>query len=190
MFCAQQCVTSRCRQVHKEKKCVLCTFLICWWKDQAFIINSLWYHISICIDYCSYLCNYWIYLFDYVSHPCFNCLSLLSRDLVSSQRSASATTTPSRNFFSTFLPQGKRAPVKTPQGMTGSSPSQASLGRKDPLANQVRAGDVLEVSRGTLIDFRCIFQRLSYCCVVVVKVGYIPFLNLKYVMYFPGNYEF
>ncbi|XP_071392461.1 WD repeat-containing protein 91 [Centroberyx affinis] len=57
-------------------------------------------------------------------------------DLVSSQRAASTTTTPSRNFFSTFLPQGRRTPGKTPQGAAGSSPSQGALGRKDPPTNQ------------------------------------------------------
>ncbi|XP_062410520.1 WD repeat-containing protein 91 [Sardina pilchardus] len=56
-------------------------------------------------------------------------------DLVSSQRPANLTT-PSRNFFSTFLPQGKRAPAKTPQA-AGSSPTQASMGRKDTVANHV-----------------------------------------------------
>ncbi|XP_074545987.1 WD repeat-containing protein 91 isoform X2 [Halichoeres trimaculatus] len=45
-------------------------------------------------------------------------------DLVSSTRTATTTTTPSRNFFSTFLPQGKRTPGKPPQVTTGSSPSQ------------------------------------------------------------------
>ncbi|XP_062340047.1 WD repeat-containing protein 91 isoform X1 [Osmerus eperlanus] len=59
-------------------------------------------------------------------------------DLVSSQRTVNLTSTaPSRNFFYTFLPQGRRAPGKTPQG-AGSSPTQASLGRKDTAANQVR----------------------------------------------------
>ncbi|KAI1904876.1 hypothetical protein AGOR_G00010180 [Albula goreensis] len=55
-------------------------------------------------------------------------------DLVSSQRNVSLAT-PSRNFFSTFLPQGRRAPGKTPQG-AGSSPTQASMGRRDAAANQ------------------------------------------------------
>uniref|UniRef100_A0A672PXW8 WD repeat-containing protein 91 n=1 Tax=Sinocyclocheilus grahami TaxID=75366 RepID=A0A672PXW8_SINGR len=53
-------------------------------------------------------------------------------DLVSSQRNVNMTT-PSRNFFSTFLPQGRRAPGKTAPGPQ-SSPTQASLGRKDPAA--------------------------------------------------------
>uniref|UniRef100_A0A8C2WRS5 WD repeat-containing protein 91 n=1 Tax=Cyclopterus lumpus TaxID=8103 RepID=A0A8C2WRS5_CYCLU len=56
-------------------------------------------------------------------------------DLVSSQRPVSAATTPSRNFFSTFLPQGRRTPGKLPQFTTGSSPSQAAVGRKDPPIN-------------------------------------------------------
>ncbi|KAM9841724.1 WD repeat-containing protein 91 [Aulostomus maculatus] len=57
-------------------------------------------------------------------------------DLVSIQRAVSTTATPSRNFFSTFLPQGRRTPGKTPQVPTGSSPSQAAMGRKDPATNQ------------------------------------------------------
>ncbi|XP_072518426.1 WD repeat-containing protein 91 [Salminus brasiliensis] len=56
-------------------------------------------------------------------------------DLVTSQRAANPTT-PSRNFFSTFLPQGRRTPARTPQGAPGSSPTQAALGRKDPTASQ------------------------------------------------------
>ncbi|KAL7376826.1 hypothetical protein ABVT39_016581 [Epinephelus coioides] len=52
-------------------------------------------------------------------------------DLVSSQRPVSTATTPSRNFFSTFLPQGRRTPGKPPQPTTGSSPSQVAVGRKD-----------------------------------------------------------
>ncbi|XP_058271538.1 WD repeat-containing protein 91 [Hemibagrus wyckioides] len=55
-------------------------------------------------------------------------------DLVSSQRVVNPTT-PSRNFFS-FLPQGRRAPVRTPQGATSSSPTQATLGRKETAASQ------------------------------------------------------
>uniref|UniRef100_A0A671QY24 WD repeat-containing protein 91 n=1 Tax=Sinocyclocheilus anshuiensis TaxID=1608454 RepID=A0A671QY24_9TELE len=53
-------------------------------------------------------------------------------DLVSSQRNVNMTT-PSRNFFSTFLPQGRRTPGKMAPGPQ-SSPTQASLGRKDPAA--------------------------------------------------------
>ncbi|XP_045922321.1 WD repeat-containing protein 91 isoform X2 [Micropterus dolomieu] len=56
-------------------------------------------------------------------------------DLVSSQRAVSTTTTPSRNFFSTFLPQGRRTPGKSPQFPSGSSPSQVAVGRKDPPTN-------------------------------------------------------
>ncbi|CAJ1071073.1 WD repeat-containing protein 91 isoform X1 [Xyrichtys novacula] len=56
-------------------------------------------------------------------------------DLVSSTRTVTTTTTPSRNFFSTFLPQGKRTPGKPPQVATGTSPSQVAVGRKDPLTN-------------------------------------------------------
>ncbi|KAM3599742.1 uncharacterized protein V6R79_010652 [Siganus canaliculatus] len=56
-------------------------------------------------------------------------------DLVSSQRVVSAVTTPSRNFFSTFLPQGRRTPGKPAQFTTGSSPNQTAVGRKDPPAN-------------------------------------------------------
>ncbi|KAJ8286672.1 hypothetical protein GJAV_G00041840 [Gymnothorax javanicus] len=55
-------------------------------------------------------------------------------DLVSSHRNVGLAT-PSRNFFSTFLPQGKRAPGKTPQG-AGTSPTQASMGRRDGVVNQ------------------------------------------------------
>ncbi|KAM6902231.1 WD repeat-containing protein 91 [Xenentodon cancila] len=57
-------------------------------------------------------------------------------DLVSSQRAISATATPSRNFFSSFLHQGRRIPGKPPQMTSGSSPSQAAVGRKDPSAPQ------------------------------------------------------
>ncbi|XP_019961873.2 WD repeat-containing protein 91 isoform X2 [Paralichthys olivaceus] len=57
-------------------------------------------------------------------------------DLVSSQRAVGTTTTPSRNFFSTFLPQGRRTPGKPPQVSAGSSPNQAAVSRKDPPTNQ------------------------------------------------------
>ncbi|XP_059214487.1 WD repeat-containing protein 91 [Centropristis striata] len=53
-------------------------------------------------------------------------------DLVPSQRPISNATAPSRNFFSTFLPQARRTPGKPTQFTTGSSPSQAAVGRKDP----------------------------------------------------------
>uniref|UniRef100_A0A8C9ZKT2 WD repeat-containing protein 91 n=1 Tax=Sander lucioperca TaxID=283035 RepID=A0A8C9ZKT2_SANLU len=65
-------------------------------------------------------------------------------DLVSSQRPVSTTTTSSRNFFSTFLPQGRRTPGKVPQFTTGSSPSQLAVGRKDPPTNLVRVGHVFK----------------------------------------------
>ncbi|XP_026153644.1 WD repeat-containing protein 91 [Mastacembelus armatus] len=57
-------------------------------------------------------------------------------EMVSSQRAASTVATPSRNFFSTFLPQGRRTPGKPPQVTTGSSPSQVAVGRKDPPTSQ------------------------------------------------------
>uniref|UniRef100_A0A3B5LI55 WD repeat-containing protein 91 n=1 Tax=Xiphophorus couchianus TaxID=32473 RepID=A0A3B5LI55_9TELE len=53
-----------------------------------------------------------------------------TEDLVSSQRVVSAATAPSRNFFSTLLPQAKRAPMKAPPPTSG-SPNQAALGRKE-----------------------------------------------------------
>lgn len=63
-------------------------------------------------------------------------------DLVSSQRNVNMTT-PSRNFFSTFLPQTRRTPGKMAPGPQ-SSPTQASLGRKDPAAaaQSVKARDL------------------------------------------------
>uniref|UniRef100_A0A8C4EKX2 WD repeat-containing protein 91 n=1 Tax=Dicentrarchus labrax TaxID=13489 RepID=A0A8C4EKX2_DICLA len=67
-------------------------------------------------------------------------------DLVSSQRAVSTATTPSRNFFSTFLPQGRRTPGKLPQFTTGSSPSQVAVGRKDPATNPVRPSLVFKSS--------------------------------------------
>ncbi|XP_041728319.1 WD repeat-containing protein 91 isoform X3 [Coregonus clupeaformis] len=66
-------------------------------------------------------------------------------DLVTSQHNPALTTTPSRNFFATFLPQTRRVPGKTPRGLPGSSPTQASLGCKDPAANQAK--DPLPVSK-------------------------------------------
>uniref|UniRef100_A0A671V9F1 WD repeat-containing protein 91 n=1 Tax=Sparus aurata TaxID=8175 RepID=A0A671V9F1_SPAAU len=65
-------------------------------------------------------------------------------DLVSSQRAVSTGTTPSRNFFSTFLPQGRRTPVKPPQITAGTSPGQVAVGRKDPPTIPVREWQVLE----------------------------------------------
>uniref|UniRef100_A0A8C1SPY0 WD repeat-containing protein 91 n=1 Tax=Cyprinus carpio TaxID=7962 RepID=A0A8C1SPY0_CYPCA len=67
---------------------------------------------------------------QYVQH--MDRLSDTELDLVSSQRNVNMTT-PSRNFFSTFLPQGRRVSGKTSPGPQ-SSPTQASLGRKDPAA--------------------------------------------------------
>ncbi|XP_011491200.1 WD repeat-containing protein 91 isoform X2 [Oryzias latipes] len=58
-------------------------------------------------------------------------------DLVSSQRAVSTTTPPSRNFFSTFLPQGRRTSGKTPQMTSGSLPSHPSGARKEPSAGQL-----------------------------------------------------
>ncbi|XP_061149340.1 WD repeat-containing protein 91 [Syngnathus typhle] len=68
-------------------------------------------------------------------------------DLVSSQRAVSVTTTPSRNFFSTFLPQGRRAPgAKTQQVTLVSSPSQAAVGRKDqPSIQSSKSRDAVQV---------------------------------------------
>uniref|UniRef100_A0A3B3BD76 WD repeat-containing protein 91 n=1 Tax=Oryzias melastigma TaxID=30732 RepID=A0A3B3BD76_ORYME len=60
-------------------------------------------------------------------------------DLVSSQRAVSTTTPPSRNFFSTFLPQGRRTPGKTPQMTPGALPSHPPGAKRDPSANQVKA---------------------------------------------------
>ncbi|XP_014853861.1 PREDICTED: WD repeat-containing protein 91 isoform X2 [Poecilia mexicana] len=66
-------------------------------------------------------------------------------DLVSSQRVVSAAATPSRNFFSTLLPQAKRAPMKAPP--TSGSPSQAALGRKELPANQAVKSKELSQSK-------------------------------------------
>uniref|UniRef100_A0A3B4V1X5 WD repeat-containing protein 91 n=1 Tax=Seriola dumerili TaxID=41447 RepID=A0A3B4V1X5_SERDU len=68
-------------------------------------------------------------------------------DLVSSQRAVSTTTTPSRNFFSTFLPQGRRTPGKPPQVTAGSSPSQLVVSRKDAPTSQTpeKKGETGEV---------------------------------------------
>ncbi|XP_030598319.1 WD repeat-containing protein 91 [Archocentrus centrarchus] len=57
-------------------------------------------------------------------------------DLVTSQRAVSSATTSTRNFFSTFLPQGRRTSGKPLQATSGSSPSQAAMGRRDPSSNQ------------------------------------------------------
>ncbi|XP_019745968.1 WD repeat-containing protein 91 isoform X4 [Hippocampus comes] len=68
-------------------------------------------------------------------------------DLVSSQRAVSVVTTPSRNFFSTFLPQGRRTPGgKAHQGTSVSSPSQAAVGRKDqPTSQSSKTKDAVQL---------------------------------------------
>ncbi|XP_061554135.1 WD repeat-containing protein 91 isoform X3 [Phycodurus eques] len=72
-------------------------------------------------------------------------------DLVSSQRAVSVATTPSRNFFSTFLPQGRRTPGgKTQQVTSVSSPSQAAVGRKDQPTSQVKGPKSLSTIGATL----------------------------------------
>ncbi|XP_047426070.1 WD repeat-containing protein 91 isoform X2 [Mugil cephalus] len=53
-------------------------------------------------------------------------------DLMSSQRAMAIATAPSKNFFSTFLPPGRRTPGKPPQVTTGSSSSQTGVIRQDP----------------------------------------------------------
>ncbi|TRY97122.1 hypothetical protein DNTS_032783 [Danionella cerebrum] len=58
-------------------------------------------------------------------------------DLVSSQKNLNMAT-PSRNFFSTFLPQGRRAPAKQ------ASPTQAALGRKET-SQSMKAKDARDV---------------------------------------------
>uniref|UniRef100_A0A8C7ZR76 WD repeat-containing protein 91 n=1 Tax=Oryzias sinensis TaxID=183150 RepID=A0A8C7ZR76_9TELE len=74
-------------------------------------------------------------------------------DLVSSQRAVSTTTPPSRNFFSTFLPQGRRTSGKTPQMTSGSLPSHPSGARKEPSASQVKAdGGFMETLSQTATD--------------------------------------
>nr|XP_057913246.1 WD repeat-containing protein 91 isoform X2 [Doryrhamphus excisus] len=58
-------------------------------------------------------------------------------DLVTRQRPVSAASTPSRNFFSTLLPQGRRTPaVKAKPLTSASSPSQAAVGRKEQASSQ------------------------------------------------------
>lgn len=59
-------------------------------------------------------------------------------DLVTSQRAVSVATPPSRNFFSTFLPQTRRTPAKPPLLPSSSSPSQQAGGKKEPQLNLVR----------------------------------------------------
>ncbi|XP_056288280.1 WD repeat-containing protein 91 [Pseudoliparis swirei] len=71
-------------------------------------------------------------------------------DLVSSQRPVSTATTPSRNFFSTFLPQGRRTPGKLPPFPPGSSsPGQAAAGRKDPpTAPPAKSKEAVQANEG------------------------------------------
>uniref|UniRef100_A0A3Q3Q1G0 WD repeat-containing protein 91 n=1 Tax=Monopterus albus TaxID=43700 RepID=A0A3Q3Q1G0_MONAL len=80
-----------------------------------------------------------------------------TEDLVSSQRAVSTATTPSRNFFSTFLPQGRRTPVKPAQVMTGSSPTQGAVSRKDPPTSQVKA------SWGRIVNSKLRFFEIRSC---------------------------
>ncbi|XP_055369590.1 WD repeat-containing protein 91 isoform X2 [Betta splendens] len=70
-------------------------------------------------------------------------------DLVSSQRAVSTSTTPSRNFFSTFLPQGRRTPGKAPQVSTGSSPTQPPKAKEAVPAKEARpVSSLLSTSEG------------------------------------------
>ncbi|KAG7221232.1 hypothetical protein INR49_017449 [Caranx melampygus] len=72
-------------------------------------------------------------------------------DLVSSQRAVSTTTTPSRNFFSTFLPQGRRTPGKPPAA-AGSSPNQGVASRKDPPTSQsAKSKDTAQTKEAKLV---------------------------------------
>lgn len=96
-----------------------------WFTFDSHLIH-VWFPLDSCMTKC--LIHVW-FTFD---------SSVLHRDLVTSQRNPALTTTPSRNFFSTFLPQARRVPGKMPRGLPGSSPTQATLGRKDTAANQVR----------------------------------------------------
>ncbi|XP_016894326.1 WD repeat-containing protein 91 isoform X2 [Cynoglossus semilaevis] len=67
-------------------------------------------------------------------------------DLVSSQRVVTTATTPSRNFFATLLPQGRRTPGKSQQVSSGSSPNQAAASRKEPTGQTPeKKGDAGEV---------------------------------------------
>lgn len=69
-------------------------------------------------------------------------------DLVWGQRAPSAVTPPSRNFLSTFLPQNRRTSPRPPQN-SAASPSQAAVGRKEPLCSQKskESGPVKEVKQ-------------------------------------------
>lgn len=57
-------------------------------------------------------------------------------DLVWSQRAPSAVTPPSRNIFSTFLPQNRRTSPRPQSSAAAASPSQATVGRKEPISSQ------------------------------------------------------
>ncbi|XP_058472775.1 WD repeat-containing protein 91 [Solea solea] len=66
-------------------------------------------------------------------------------DLVSSQRAVSAVTPPSRNFFSTFLPQGRRTPGKPAQVSTASSPNLTAVSRKEtPVSQPVKTKESIQ----------------------------------------------
>nr|XP_043868028.1 WD repeat-containing protein 91 [Solea senegalensis] len=66
-------------------------------------------------------------------------------DLVSSQRAVSTVTTPSRNFFSTFLPQGRRTPGKPAQVSTASSPNLTAVSRKEtPVSQPVKTKESIQ----------------------------------------------
>uniref|UniRef100_A0A8C8E190 WD repeat-containing protein 91 n=1 Tax=Oryzias sinensis TaxID=183150 RepID=A0A8C8E190_9TELE len=83
-------------------------------------------------------------------------------DLVSSQRAVSTTTPPSRNFFSTFLPQGRRTSGKTPQMTSGSLPSHPSGARKEPSASQVKAdGGFMETLSQTVTNQNSRHKRVQ-----------------------------
>ncbi|KAM9820454.1 WD repeat-containing protein 91 [Neosynchiropus ocellatus] len=85
-------------------------------------------------------------------------------DLVTSQRVVSATTTPSRNFFSTFLPQGRRTPGKSSQVAAGASPSQATVGRKELPANQgARSKDTVQTKELKSSSSQASVSELSSC---------------------------
>lgn len=94
------------------------------------------------------------------------------RDLVTSQRAVTITTTPSRNFFSTFLTQGRRTPGKTQQMNCGSSPSQAVVGRKEPTTNPVRATSFVPFLLGRLTHI-VNNQELNWTLPALYIMGYM-----------------
>ncbi|XP_008322663.1 WD repeat-containing protein 91 isoform X1 [Cynoglossus semilaevis] len=65
-------------------------------------------------------------------------------DLVSSQRVVTTATTPSRNFFATLLPQGRRTPGKSQQVSSGSSPNQAAASRKEPTGQPAKSKEAMQ----------------------------------------------